>query len=118
MVRVTQFMPPNGIERECFPTDIPERCETAYIDMMGAGGRITAEVLTTGEVSLCIEHPVHGDFACELVMPGPDIHHAIVRMLDGLDVDRFRDFARGITEEETARAREIVEEHEREKRDG
>jgi len=117
MVRVVQFLRPNGRQQECF-TDISERCETSYVDMTRAGGRLTAEELTTGEISLCVEHPEHGDFDSRVVVNGPPVTRAIEEMFDAFDVDRFRDFARGITEEETTGAKVIVKEHEQEKNDG
>lgn len=51
---------------------------------------LTAEVLTTGEVSLTIAHPAGGDFIVEIAQIGPDIRKAVVRLIERWDATQFR----------------------------
>ena len=52
---VHQFMRPNG-RKVIKYVDLPEDFKEKYEDMKKAGCRLTAEVLTTGEVSVCVEN--------------------------------------------------------------
>jgi hypothetical protein len=53
------------------------------------GARLTSEVLRSGQISLCIEHPTFGDFSNRVVKNGPEVQFAIEDMLKNFDALRF-----------------------------
>ena len=79
-VEVTQFLRPHG-RREAMTTVVPDACRDGYANMLLEHCRLTAEVLTTGHISLCIEDTVYGDFDSRLVANGPDVPKALTDML-------------------------------------
>lgn len=85
-VTVTQFILPRGT-REFFTIEFPDDLQPQWDAIQKAGLRLTAEILTTGDVSLCIEDPKRGDFDVELAQnkPGP---REPVKMLEEL-IRRF-----------------------------
>lgn len=69
-VELVQFKRPasRGVATYCDGVD--DKYEAAYKELLGEGLRITAEVLRTGFVSLCIENPKLGDYDSELAFNG------------------------------------------------
>jgi hypothetical protein len=68
LISVTSFRRPYG-ESVTTQVEIPQNDEvtwTKYTAIRQAGCRLTAELLRTGEVSICIENPAYGDFRIEL----------------------------------------------------
>ena len=80
VVKVIQFLRPNGKQREQ-ETDLPDSLKSAYQQMLSNGRRFTAEMLTTGEISVCIEDPEKGDLFCEVIPNGPEVQAAMAKML-------------------------------------
>jgi hypothetical protein len=94
-VEVIQFMLPNGRQvRQT--TQVPDDCAPGYEAMRAAGLRLTAEMLTTGEVSLCIEHPGEGDYAIDVVSNGPAVQDSIARMLREFDGKKCRQWLKEV----------------------
>ncbi len=79
-IQVTQFIRPNG-RQEIATTTVDNKCGDNYKLMRELGCRLTAEVLRTGEISLCIEHPEHGVFDIRIESNGPAVKHALEDML-------------------------------------
>jgi len=90
---VTQFLRPTGRVRAC-TVDLPLLAKHGYDAMHDAGCRLTAEELTTGEVSLCIEEPGLGDFDICLTPNGPEVRSNLVAMLSRFDASRFAHWAK------------------------
>lgn len=90
-VNVMQFVLPNG-RQVPVTIELPGDLTGQYATMKSCGARLTAEVLTTGEVSLCIEHPEYGDFDARVVPTGPDVPAALVQMLAGFRRTAFEDW--------------------------
>jgi len=88
IVPVTRFKRPNG-EQIDDSTTIADDCDSHYRDVRNAGCRLTAEVLQTGHVSCCIEHPDFGDFAISVTANGPEVQRGIEKMLREFTPDNF-----------------------------
>lgn len=91
-VEVTQFVQPHGRQIP-MTTEVSDKCREKYNQMQSAGCRLTAEVLGTGTISLCIEEPDLGDYRIELARNGPDVQAAIERMLMEFDPAQFQEWA-------------------------
>ena len=89
--QVTQFMRPNGRPKEA-TVWLPGNVRAQYEAMQAAGGRLTAEVLTTGEVSQTIEAPECGDFAIKVTRDRRPVAEALWRLLRDFDVEKFETF--------------------------
>jgi hypothetical protein len=80
LIPFTQYLRPNGrrtevrIER---PKDVYEKA----MNIIDAGYRFEAEVLTTGDISLTITGK-DDDCACEVVLNGPEVPLAVDRMIN------------------------------------
>lgn len=90
-VEVTQFIQPHG-RQSLATTEISDDCQEKYKLMQAAGCRLTAEVLGTGHVSVCIEDPELGDYKIELAKNGPDVQKAIEKMLMEFDSAQFAEW--------------------------
>ena len=71
IVSVTQFLLPDGRQR-LVSAEVPDDLRPQVEAIQQSGCRLTAEVLTTDEVSQCIEHPDIGDFDHVLSPTGPE----------------------------------------------
>ena len=87
-VQIIHFYRPNG-RQELEETDVPDEVGVKFDELTACGCRITAEVLTTGEVSFCIEEPELGDFDGVLVENGPKLIQSFRDLILGFDKDRF-----------------------------
>lgn len=79
-VPFTQFMQPDGRQKEV-ATEVDDGLAHAVANIHGRGWRLTAEMLSTGEISLCVEDPEEGDVAIEVVPNGPQVTVAVERLL-------------------------------------
>lgn len=77
----TQYVRPNGRPRNGSIERPDEIVAIARMIIVVHGCSFTAEVLTTGQVSLACEHPEDGDIAIEIVANGPAIPAAVDRMI-------------------------------------
>ena len=80
-IDIVQFMRPDGRQNPQ-KTDLPIRFKEAYDEMLTAGCRFEAEVLTTNEVSITITHPEHGDLGIEIIPNGPKVPEAMNRLME------------------------------------
>lgn len=81
----TQFLRPDG-RKQSVTIDRPPEIEALARDVMRAGYRMEAEVLTTGEVSFEIvkdvPDPDEGDsLAIEICSNGPEVEGAVDRLI-------------------------------------
>ena len=84
-----QYLRPNGRKKlVTFEVDNDLKDQLDAID--AAGMRLTAEVLTTGQVSFMIEHPKHGDFDGRIVANGPGVPGAVNGLIRRFDRLAFR----------------------------
>lgn len=83
-IPVTRFCLPDG--RKVFDeTTIADDCAEKFAQVQKAGCRITAEILSTGQVSCCIEHPSIGDFDISVTPNGPEVQRGIETMIRRFD---------------------------------
>jgi len=97
-VEIMQFMRPRPAKMNC---NLQKAVEHKYREMKRTGARLTAEVLATGQVSLCIEESRLGDFLSEVVPNGPEVPRALERMLAQFNASRFRLWCLAQNEEES-----------------
>lgn len=91
-IEVTQFMMPNGTQ-VLQTIDVDDDCSTGYEAVKKAGCRLTAEMLSDyNTVSLCIEHPVAGDFDIAIIPNGPRVKKALEVMLARFRTDKFQEW--------------------------
>lgn len=93
-VEITQFIAPHGEQRQRF-AEVPDDCAAGYEALRRKQCRLTAEVLTTGHVSQCVEHK-EGDFLIEVTNNGPEVQTALVKMLHEFDGLTFDYWLRGL----------------------
>lgn len=60
-IPVLKFTPPNG-DREWITCEVPDDEFEHFESARAHGLRLTVEMLRTGEISMCLEHPELGDF--------------------------------------------------------
>lgn len=70
-------------------TEIASDCADRYAAVRECGCRLTAEVLSTGHVSCCIEHPRLGDFDISVTPNGPQVQVGIEKMLLRFTPEKF-----------------------------
>lgn len=99
-VEVTQFLLPNG-RQVPITVSVPDNLQSKYRILHDCGARLTAEVLTTGAVSVCVEEPEIGDFDIRVHKNGPEVPAAIADMIDVFDPIAFRAWQQEMTEEES-----------------
>tara|TARA_Y100000310_G_C20240091_1_gene604233 strand:- start:177 stop:479 length:303 start_codon:yes stop_codon:yes gene_type:complete len=87
-VPVTQFLRPNRC-KEQVEGQLNEKYKPQYESLVKCGCRLTAEVLRTGEVSFCIEHPELGDFTGEVASNGPESIEKFNAMVARFDEGQF-----------------------------
>jgi hypothetical protein len=89
-VKITQFIAPHGEQRER-SCEVPDDCAVGYEALKRHGCRLTAEILTMGMVSQCVEHE-EGDFLIEITPNGPQVQEALVKMLREFDGAKFTEW--------------------------
>ena len=84
-IAFTQFLMPDGRQ---VPTTImrPEAVAAIAEAVVRAGGRFEIEMLSTGEISMTVEHPDfeaddRGPVAIECCANGPDVPAAVDRLI-------------------------------------
>ena len=88
-VELTQFLLPDGRRREQTCT-VSDTFQDRYHAIRAAGCRLTCEVLSSGMVSLAVEHPSWGDFLMEVCRNEPDRPPAALEKLIGrFDLEEF-----------------------------
>lgn len=87
MIQVTQFMRPDG-RQVPQTTNISNECQSRYEAILESKCRLTAEVLTDGKISLCIESK-WGDYDMKLVSNGPEIITTIEAMLQNFTIEKY-----------------------------
>lgn len=98
----TQYVRPNG-RQEQVTIDLPDDCFTKYEELRAAGLRLTAEVLSTGHASFCIEDRELGDFAITLCPNGEKVPETIATMIRSFDRAAFDAWKKNHEEMEEAR---------------
>jgi len=86
-VPFTEYRPPRG-RRIRYAVKIPAALKDKYEDMAARGCRLTGERLSTGLISLAVEHDL-GDVFLELCLPGQDPAAALHRLIERWDPDVF-----------------------------
>lgn len=82
-IQITQYMRPDG-RQEVRTTPIRDDLADQYDKIRRCGANLTAEVLMTGEVSLCIaDSKVEDDFDIRVVANGPAVTQAWESMIGG-----------------------------------
>lgn len=91
-IPVTQFIMPHGTPRPMYAW-VTKSAHDKASQIIKAGYKFEAEVLTTGEVSLTVADPVAGkDVAIEVCGNGPELVDAMDRMIDRVYVTLHRTF--------------------------
>lgn len=90
-VEVVQYMRPNGRKKLIWLDDVPEQYAPILNEISAAKCTLTAEHLTTGEVSFAIEHE-EGDVSVEVCKNGPGTREAFYSLLNSFhsDWEKFR----------------------------
>ena len=84
----TRFHPPYG-RREQVGMEADSNTYALWEKVRDAGLHMTVEVLSTGKVSICIEHPKLGDYACKVVNNGPGVVVSARNMLERFNPDEL-----------------------------
>jgi hypothetical protein len=92
----TQFLRPDGRQKPVTIEGVSEAAFAKYEEAARLGCRMTCEELTTGEASMCIEHP-EGDFDCVVVPNGPGVKEAVEGMLLRFTEGAFREWLASVT---------------------
>lgn len=79
-VEFTQYLRPDG-RKKLIHVELPINYAPFVNAIRNAGLRLTAEVLTTNEVSLAIQDDERGDFRSEVVPNGPGVVEAAGRLV-------------------------------------
>ncbi len=78
---------------------IDTRWYAQYWNMISCGARLTAEVLPNSEVSLCVEHSVHGKFDSRIIADGTDVTVALEELLCTFCAKKLASWVRSKAEE-------------------
>lgn len=76
-----RFCLPNG-RIEHTGVEVDDKLFDIYKTIESLGLRMTVEQLTTGEISMCIEDPLLGDFDITICSDGPEVLTALTGMLN------------------------------------
>jgi hypothetical protein len=87
-VPFTQFIPPHG-RQERIEIELADELAPKLEQIAAAGCRLTAEILSTGICSFCIEEPELGDFDITLVVNGPQVPIKITDMIQRFTPELF-----------------------------
>jgi hypothetical protein len=103
-VPIIQFLRPSGDQR-ALACDVSDETAERYEKVLAPlNVRITAEcILPTSMVSLCLEEPIYGDFACVLAENLPDhpeiVREALEAMIWRFDAEEFKSWKAGIEDD-------------------
>lgn len=101
-ITLTQFVLPNGCQREATIEDMPEDLKPFLDAMKKNGCRLTVEVLTNGIVSYAVEcKEVEADFDMELCQNGPGEHGtraSLEKLIRRFDANNLKEFIAEVTE--------------------
>ena len=89
IVQVIEYRLPNGRKIE-HDLELPDTCREKYNQLTDLGCCLTAEVLTTDQVSQTIEHE-YGDYDITLTEES-DLEHnkqMLIKMIMSFDIDNF-----------------------------
>lgn len=89
LVYFTQYQRPDGRTRE-INIAMPDELEPKVKEILAEGCKLTIEALSTGEVSLAVEHPDHGDVCIEITPNGPEVPLAVRKLIEGFSKDLCR----------------------------
>lgn len=93
-VTVLHFIPPNA-ERVTRQHVVTKETAAAYAKAQAVGLRLTCEVLSTGQVSICLEHPNLGDFDCTVTYSRAEsIRWAIARVVERFTIENWKRWSR------------------------
>ena len=88
-----QFLMPHG-RKIHFEATVPDKCEEKWKEARAHGLILTVEVLTTGEVSGCLEYPSLGDFDIFVCPNGPEVIDQLTSMITRFDAEALEDWKR------------------------
>lgn len=81
LVKVIQFLMPNGKQKP-LDVSIDDRCQEKYKAILNLGGRLTAEMVRTREVSQTIEFPAYDSFDYDIVLTNG---RGVVKTIEALE---------------------------------
>jgi hypothetical protein len=93
-IPITQFLRPNAEKRPRF-CDVADDVYDRYMQVVEPLGlQFTAECVPGGFVSICLEEPTLGDFACQLAINSPKdpglVRKAVEAMVRKFDAEEFK----------------------------
>ena len=88
-VEVVQFRRPYGQQVKGTIT-LSDSVRQQYQELTGEGLRLTAEILRTGETSICIEQPDLGDYDSRITTNGKRLITAFEDMIGKFSLDKYR----------------------------
>jgi hypothetical protein len=99
LVEVTEFIPPRG-RQEQQHLEVADDCAVGYESLRRHHCRLTAERLTTGSISTCIEHE-EGDYDIQIVPHElGKFKEAVEGMLRRFDGAKFEEWLKAVTASE------------------
>lgn len=90
-----EYVRPNG-RRVHHTVEVPKALEDQVLALRERGCWLAGEVLTTGQVSLTIEHK-EGDFDGILCPNGPEVQEATETLIGRFDAERFDRWLREVS---------------------
>jgi hypothetical protein len=87
-VDVTVFHLPDGRQTQ-ETTDLTDALRPQYDLVLSVGLRFTAEILTTGKVSVTLEEADLGDYDIRISVNGPAVQAGMAEMLSDFDPHAF-----------------------------
>jgi hypothetical protein len=97
-IPLTQFILPDGRQSDTFCDGLPADLQSQYDLIRENGCRLTCEILTTGDISLAVEHK-DGDFDIEIATNGPgekSPKKSLERLIRRFNVDAFEKWLESI----------------------
>jgi hypothetical protein len=95
-VAMTEFIPPRG-RQEQEHLEVADDCAVGYEALQRHNCRLTAERLTTGALSTCIEHE-EGDYDIQIVPhDAAKFREAVETMLRRFDGAKFEEWLKAVT---------------------
>ena len=91
IIEVLHFYLPNG-RAEWEEVEIKDFLKEKYELIQKFGCRLTAEVLTNGKVSLCIENPDMDDFDIKVCENGPKVIEILENMIDNFNEREYLEY--------------------------
>jgi hypothetical protein len=87
-IPITQFLRPNGEQRD-ITCDVEDDEAAKFFQAQALGLRFTVEILSTREVSMCLEYPSIADYDCEICGNGPEVIGKRRELLMRFDPEMF-----------------------------